>query len=108
MGHLLYLMFRCDFDVIESLESLEKWEGSEHSPSPPSAAAVAAAWTGQCAWRLGTVVVASPCRRACRVRAWQLAASSSPFPAAGALPHAFARSRAGQKEGSLLDTSWTS
>ena len=24
MGHLLYLMFRCDFDVIESLE--EFWE----------------------------------------------------------------------------------
>ena len=28
MGHLLYLMFRCDFDA---MESLEKWEGSEHS-----------------------------------------------------------------------------
>ena len=27
MGHLLYLMFRCDFDVMESLESLENlWE----------------------------------------------------------------------------------
>ena len=29
--HLLYLMFRCDFDVMESLESLEKLKGSEHS-----------------------------------------------------------------------------
>ena len=29
MSHLLYLMFRCDFDVMESLEELE---GSEHSP----------------------------------------------------------------------------
>ena len=28
MSHLLYLMFRCDFDV---MESLEEWEGSEHS-----------------------------------------------------------------------------
>ena len=26
MGHLLYLMFRCDFDVMESLENLEKFE----------------------------------------------------------------------------------
>ena len=25
MGYLLYLMFRCDFDVMESLESLEKF-----------------------------------------------------------------------------------
>ena len=25
MGHLLYLMFRCDFDVMENLESLEKF-----------------------------------------------------------------------------------
>ena len=25
MGHLLYLMFRCDFDVMESLKSLEKF-----------------------------------------------------------------------------------
>ena len=32
MGHLLYLMFRCDFDVMESLESLEEFGGSEHSP----------------------------------------------------------------------------
>jgi len=31
MSHLLYLMFRCDFDVMESLESLEKLKGSEHS-----------------------------------------------------------------------------
>ena len=30
MGHLLYLMFRCDFDVIESLE---EFGGSEHSPA---------------------------------------------------------------------------
>ena len=64
-------------------------------------------WTGQCAWRLGTVVVASPCRRACRVRAWQLAASSSPFPAAGALPQAFARSRAGQEAVAEPGLSWT-
>ena len=28
MCHLLYLMFRCDFDA---MESLEKWEESEHS-----------------------------------------------------------------------------
>ena len=33
MGHLLYLMFRCDFDVMESLENLEEWEGSEYSLS---------------------------------------------------------------------------
>ena len=26
MSHLLYLMFRCDFDV---MESLEEWEGSD-------------------------------------------------------------------------------
>ena len=26
-------MFRCDFDVMESLKSLEEWEGSEHSHS---------------------------------------------------------------------------
>ena len=26
MDHLLYLMFRCDFDVMESLESLEELE----------------------------------------------------------------------------------
>ena len=31
MGHFLYLMFRCDFDVIESLENLEEFRGSEHS-----------------------------------------------------------------------------
>ena len=31
MGHLLYLMFRCDFDVMESLESLEELEGTKHS-----------------------------------------------------------------------------
>ena len=30
MSHLLYLMFRCDFNVMENLESLEEWEGSEH------------------------------------------------------------------------------
>ena len=24
MGHLLYLMFRCDFDVMESLKNLEE------------------------------------------------------------------------------------
>ena len=28
MDHLLYLMFRCDFDVMENLEELE---GSEHN-----------------------------------------------------------------------------
>jgi len=32
MSHLLYLMFRCDFDVMESLESLEEPEVSERSP----------------------------------------------------------------------------
>ena len=26
MGHLLYLMFRCDFDVMESLKNLEELE----------------------------------------------------------------------------------
>ena len=31
MGHLLYLIFRCDFDVMESLENLEKL-GTKHSP----------------------------------------------------------------------------
>ena len=31
MGHLLYLIFRCDFDVIKNLESLEELEGTEHS-----------------------------------------------------------------------------
>ena len=30
MSYLLYLMFRCDFDV---MESLEEWEGTKHSPS---------------------------------------------------------------------------
>ena len=25
MGHLLYLMFRCDFDVMENLENLEEF-----------------------------------------------------------------------------------
>ena len=33
MSHFLYLMFRCDFDVMENLESLEEFGGSEHSPS---------------------------------------------------------------------------
>ena len=32
MDHLLYLMFRYDFDVTENLESLEEFEGSERSP----------------------------------------------------------------------------
>ena len=32
MGHLLYLMFRCDFNVMESLESLEEFGGSEVLP----------------------------------------------------------------------------
>ena len=32
MGHLLYLMFRCDFDVMESLENLEEFGRSEHRP----------------------------------------------------------------------------
>ena len=32
MGHLLYLIFRCDFDVMKSLENLEEYGGSEHSP----------------------------------------------------------------------------
>ena len=31
MGHLLYLMFRCDFDVMESMENLEELEGTKHS-----------------------------------------------------------------------------
>ena len=30
MGHLLYLMFRCDFNV---MENLEECEGSEHNLS---------------------------------------------------------------------------
>ena len=29
MSHLLYLMFRCDFDV---MENLEEWEGTKHRP----------------------------------------------------------------------------
>jgi len=36
MGHLLYLMFRCDFDVMESLESLEEFKGSKHTLSKTS------------------------------------------------------------------------
>ena len=32
MSHLLYLMFRCDFDMMESLKSLEEFGGSEHTP----------------------------------------------------------------------------
>ena len=32
MSHLLYLMFRFDFDVMESLEGLEKFGGSEQNP----------------------------------------------------------------------------
>ena len=31
MGHLIYLMFRCDFDVMESLEILEELGGTKHS-----------------------------------------------------------------------------
>ena len=31
MGHLLYLMFRCDFDVMENLESLEEF-GDVNTP----------------------------------------------------------------------------
>ena len=31
MDYLLYLMFRCDFDVMENLENLEEFGGSEHS-----------------------------------------------------------------------------
>ena len=31
MGHLLYLMFRCDFDVMEDLESLEEF-GNLNTP----------------------------------------------------------------------------
>ena len=33
MSHLLYLIFRCDFDVMESLKSLEKFGRSKHTPS---------------------------------------------------------------------------
>ena len=32
MGHLLYLMFWCDFDVMENLESLEEVGVTKHSP----------------------------------------------------------------------------
>ena len=32
MSHLLYLMFRCDFDVMENLKNLEELEGTKHSP----------------------------------------------------------------------------
>ena len=32
MCHLLYLMFRCDFDVMENLESLEKF-GDLNTPT---------------------------------------------------------------------------
>ena len=32
MGHLLYLMFRCDFDVMENLKNLKWWE-TKHSAS---------------------------------------------------------------------------
>jgi hypothetical protein len=31
MDHLLYLMFRCDFDVMESLESWEEFGVSKHT-----------------------------------------------------------------------------
>ena len=34
MGHLLYLMFRCDFDVMKNLESLEELGKTKYSPSP--------------------------------------------------------------------------
>ena len=31
MSYFLYLIFRCDFDMMESLENLEKLKGREHS-----------------------------------------------------------------------------
>jgi len=34
MSHLLYLIFRCDFDVMQSLENLEELKGTKHSPCP--------------------------------------------------------------------------
>ena len=32
MGYLLYLMFRCDFDVMESLDVGGGFVGSKHTP----------------------------------------------------------------------------
>ena len=34
MDHFLYLIFRCDFDV---MKSLEEWEGSKHTPDAATA-----------------------------------------------------------------------
>ena len=36
MGHLLYLMFRCDFDVMESLESLDELRELNTTPADTS------------------------------------------------------------------------
>ena len=36
MGHLLYLMFRCDGDEMESLDFWGFFEGSKHTPIPLS------------------------------------------------------------------------
>ena len=49
MGHLLYLMFRCDFDVIENLESLEEFGGSEHR--------LGQKWFGACSRTLARPIV---------------------------------------------------
>ena len=45
MSHLLYLMFRCDFDVMKNLENLEKLKGSEHSLAHSTAATYCTATT---------------------------------------------------------------
>ena len=56
--HLLYLMFRCDFDVMESLESLEEFGGSEHSLAGAVLPCLSMEWTRALAcvsvWKLET------------------------------------------------------
>ena len=45
-------MFRCDFDVMESLENLDELEGSEHSPcaAPLQHASTLLAWHCTAPW----------------------------------------------------------
>ena len=43
MYHLLYLMFQCDFDVMENLESLEKFEHLNTRDAPSSSCGLWAA-----------------------------------------------------------------
>ena len=47
MSHLLYLMFRCDFDVMESLENWEEFGVSKHTVGQvvESVVVVRSAWS---------------------------------------------------------------